>query len=57
VDAGNMLSGFFVQSIDATGFTLVQPFPLPPELLFTLSFSVKDMQGNRSGQSRSRPGN
>lgn len=57
VDAGSMLNGFFVQSFDASGFTLVQPFPLPSEMLFTLSFSVKDLQGNRSGQTRTRPGN
>src|SRR5690606_33267836 len=56
VDVGGILSAFFVQSADATGFTLVQPFPLPADLLFTLSFSVKDRQGNRSGQARTRPG-
>jgi len=57
LDAGGVLSGFFVQSVDANGITLVQPFPLPSNLLFTLSFSIKDMQGNRSGQARTRPGN
>lgn len=56
VDAAGLLGAFFVHSSDATGFTLVQPFPLPPSL-FTLSFSVKDQQGNRSGQTRTRPAN
>ena len=50
VDAAGVFSGFQVQSIDTLGFTLQQPFPLPQNLLFTLSFSVKDLQGNRSGQ-------
>ncbi|MEZ6037783.1 MAG: hypothetical protein R3F29_09910 [Planctomycetota bacterium] len=56
VDAFGLLQSFFVQSVDATGFTLVQPFPLPPELLFTISLSLKDAAGNRSGQARTRPG-
>lgn len=55
VDAGGLLTVFSVQSIDATGFTLVQNTPLPQSLLFTLSFSVKDLQGNHSGQTRTRP--
>lgn len=55
VDAGNLLGGFQLQSADANGFTLVQPVPLPPELLFTLSFALKDLSGQRSGQSRTRP--
>jgi hypothetical protein len=33
----------------------VQPLPLPQTLLFAVAFSVKDLAGNRSGQSRSRP--
>ncbi|MBX3464328.1 MAG: hypothetical protein KF830_14245 [Planctomycetes bacterium] len=54
--AGDVIGTFFqVQSADATGFTLVQPFPLPPELLFSLSFSVKDLAGHRSGAQRVRP--
>jgi hypothetical protein len=55
VDAAGLLSAFQVQAIDATGYTLVQPFPLPQDFLFTLSFSLKDFGGNRSGQSRARP--
>ena len=55
VDAASLLGGFQVQSIDALGFTLVQPVPLPPELVFTLSVSLKDLAGHRSGQSRARP--
>lgn len=55
-DVGGMISTFFqVQSADATGFTLVQPFPLPPDLLFTMSWSVKDLQGRRSGAQKARP--
>lgn len=55
VDLGAMLTFFQVQSADATGWTLVQPFPLPPELLFSVSFSVKDMAGRRAGAQRVRP--
>ncbi len=55
VDALGLLTAFQVQSADPTGFTLVQPVPLPPELLFTLSLSLKDLSGQRSGQSRARP--
>jgi len=55
-DVGGMISTFFqVQSADATGFTLVQPFPLPSDLLFSISFSVKDLQGHRSGAQKARP--
>ncbi len=58
VDVGGMLGTFFqVQSADATGFTLVQPFPLPPDLLFTVSWSVQDLQGHRSGAQKARPTN
>jgi hypothetical protein len=55
VDAAGLLAGFQVQSVDATGFTLVQPVPLPAGLQFTLSVSLKDQAGNRSGASRPRP--
>lgn len=55
VDAFGLLTAFTVVAADATGFSLVQPYPLPNELLFTLSFSVKDVAGNRSGQARPRP--
>ncbi len=55
VDAFGLLSAFALQQADALGFTLVQPAPLPPSLLFTVAFSVKDRAGHRSGQSRSRP--
>jgi hypothetical protein len=56
IDPGAMISTFFqVQVADATGFTLVQPFPLPPDVLFTLSFSVKDLQGHRCGAQKTRP--
>jgi hypothetical protein len=55
VDFAGLIGGFQLQSQDALGFTLVQPVPLPPELLFTLSVSLKDTAGNRSGQSRARP--
>ena len=55
VDAFGTLTAFQLQAADATGFTLVQPFPLPVDLLFTLSVSVKDFAGNRSGQARPRP--
>lgn len=56
VDIGAMLGTFFqVQSADATGFTLVQPLPLPPDLLFTVSWSVKDLAGHRSGAQKARP--
>jgi hypothetical protein len=55
LDALSIIGTFFqVQSIDNNGFTLVQPLPLPPDLLFTMSFSMKDLQGNRCGQSRAR---
>jgi len=58
IDPGAMISTFFqVQVADATGFTLVQPFALPADLLFTLSFSVKDLQGHRSGAQKTRPTN
>lgn len=55
VDGFGLLSAFTLQSVDASGFTLVQPFPLPDALLFTMSLSVKDLAGNRSGQARPRP--
>ena len=55
VDVGGLLAGFSLQSADATGFTLVQPFPLPTAMLFSIAISVKDLQGNRSGESRARP--
>lgn len=55
VDAFGLLTAFQVQSFDANGFTLVQPVPLPPGLLFTMSVSLKDHAGNRSGASRARP--
>ena len=34
---------------------VVQPTPLPQGMLFTLAFSIQDLQGNRSGASRARP--
>jgi hypothetical protein len=55
VDAGGLLASFQMTAADATGFTLTQPVPLPPGLLFTLSLSLKDFAGNRSGQARPRP--
>ncbi len=55
IDAGNLLGAFTVQSVDALGFTLVQPTPLPAGLLFTIALSVKDFAGHRTGQSRTRP--
>ena len=55
LDAAGLLGAFTVQSADALGFTLVQPTPLPPGLLFTIALSVKDFAGHRSGQSRTRP--
>lgn len=55
VDSFGLLTAFTVVAVDATGFSLVQPYPLPNDLLFTLSFSVKDLAGNRSGQARPRP--
>ncbi|MCR9247686.1 MAG: hypothetical protein NXI31_21885 [bacterium] len=55
IGAGGLLGGMTLQQADATGFTLVQNVPLPPSLLFTLSFSVKDRAGNRSGITRTRP--
>ncbi len=55
VDAGGLLAAFSVQAVDATGFTLVQPVPLPPGLPFTLSVSLRDLQGLRAGQQRTRP--
>lgn len=55
-DPLDFLTGAFaVAGIDATGFTLVQPFPIADTQLFTLTVSVKDLAGNRSGQSRTRP--
>lgn len=54
VDAFGLLGAFGVQAIDATGFTLVQPIPLPG-IPFTLAFSLRDLQGNRAGQQRTRP--
>ncbi len=50
-----LLGSMQVQQADALGFTLVQPVPLPNDLLYTLSFSVKDMAGTRSGATRTRP--
>jgi hypothetical protein len=55
VDAAGLLSAFTVQAVDATGFTLVQPVPLPAGLAFTLSVSLRDLQGHHSGQQRTRP--
>jgi len=56
VPALDFLTGaFVVVGIDATGYTLVQPYPLPTSQLFTFTVSVKDLAGNRSGQSRTRP--
>jgi hypothetical protein len=55
VDGNGLLSAFTVQQVDATGFTLVQPLPLPPGLPFTLSVSLRDLQGQHSGQQRTRP--
>lgn len=55
IDAIGLLTSFAVTSVDATGFTLVQAVPLPPGMLFTLSVSLKDLGGNRSGQTRPRP--
>lgn len=55
VDPGALFAGMVVAAADARGFTLVQPFPLPPWLLARLSVSVKDRAGHRSGASRSRP--
>jgi hypothetical protein len=54
VDAFGLLGAFSVQTIDATGFTLVQPVPLPG-IVFTMAFSLRDLQGNRAGQQRTRP--
>ncbi|MFK7742363.1 MAG: hypothetical protein AB8H80_18765 [Planctomycetota bacterium] len=56
IDAGGLLSAFTLQTVDANGYTLVQSAPLPSELVFTLSFSLKDLAGNRSGMTRTRPG-
>ena len=55
LDPAQLLSGMLVIGADADGFTLLQPLPLPPELLVRLSVSVKDVAGQRSGVSRSRP--
>ena len=55
VDAAGLLAAFTVTAVDATGFTFVQPQPLPAGLPFTLSVSLRDLQGNRSGQQRTRP--
>lgn len=55
VDAGGLLATFTLQSVDANGYTLVQPVPLPVAMRFTLAFSIKDLAGNRSGSSRTRP--
>ncbi|MBL9077695.1 MAG: hypothetical protein JNL08_09335 [Planctomycetes bacterium] len=53
---GDVVGTFFqVQAVDANGFTLVQPFPLPSELQFSLSFALKDLAGHRSGAQRVRP--
>ncbi|MBL8738749.1 MAG: hypothetical protein JNL12_20135 [Planctomycetes bacterium] len=55
-DPLDFLTGaFLVVGIDANGYTLVQPFPIPDTQLFTFTVSVKDLAGNRSGQSRTRP--
>lgn len=55
-DPLDFLTGAFaVVGIDATGYTLVQPFPLPDTQRFTFTVSVKDLAGNRTGQSRTRP--
>ncbi len=55
VDAFGLLGAFVVTNVDASGFTLVQPQVLPQTLLLTLSFSVKDTAGHRSGATRTRP--
>ena len=55
LDPAQLLSGMLVIGADSDGFTLLQPLPLPPDLLVRLSVSVKDLAGQRSGVSRSRP--
>lgn len=55
VDAAGLLSVFSVTAIDANGFTLAQPVPLPAGLAFTLSVSLQDQQGQHAGQQRTRP--
>jgi len=57
IDPALLLSGMQVIAADPHGFTLLQPFGLPPGLLARLSVSVKDLGGHRSGASRSRPVN
>lgn len=57
IDAFAFLGTLQLAQADALGFTLVQPVPLPPTLLFTVSFSLKDLAGHRSGQTRTRPAN
>jgi hypothetical protein len=55
VDAGGLLASLQLQQVDALGFTLVQPVPLPVHRLFTFSFSLQDHAGHRSGAARTRP--
>ena len=55
VDPTGLLTSLTLQQVDAQGFTLVQTVPLPPSLLFSLSLSVKDQAGHRSGMTRVRP--
>ena len=55
LDPQAVLSGLVLVAADARGFTLRQPVPLPPGLLLRVSVSVKDLAGQRSGVSRSRP--
>ncbi|MFN3240469.1 MAG: hypothetical protein ACE37K_03040 [Planctomycetota bacterium] len=55
VDAGGLLATFTLQSVDATGYTLVQPVPLPQSMRFSLAFSIRDLAGHHSGSTRTRP--
>jgi len=55
IDASLLLGSLQLVAADAFGFTLVQPVPLPQNVMFTVSFSLKDQAGHRSGQSRTRP--
>ncbi|HEB53148.1 MAG TPA: hypothetical protein ENI87_07840 [bacterium] len=55
VAAGGLFGALTMVQADSLGFTLVQTQPLPPSLLFTLSVSLKDRAGHRSGLTRVRP--
>ncbi|MCA8949943.1 MAG: hypothetical protein KDE27_10605 [Planctomycetes bacterium] len=57
VPAAALFGSLQLVQADANGFTLVQPVPLPSNLLFTVAFALKDQAGHRSGQSRARPAN